>query len=210
VPATICFRYSPSGRIQCVAIDSTRIPSSVLLTRGEQVDFTVRAKGYQPYAGKLIDGEPEAALHQIRLLMINNVLVASYDLPTDLKLDHLEFQHVRNKKIAVYGFTPMASLGRNSFTPGEAYRFIATASNGQIVADETFRMKPGWSFIQFHLKRPEPTSLMSSDLAKPTYFDSAVLYFDQSEYALRKEVKDKLDSISWQMIKSRPLRALVT
>ena len=210
IAATICFRYLSSGRTQCVEIDSAKTPSFALLNRGEKIGFEVRARGYQTYFGELTDGQAEADLYQIKLLMLNNVLVASYSLPTNLELDHFEFQNVKNKQNAMYGRTPPASFEWNQFKPGDVYRFVATALNGQVVADETFRMATGWTFAQFHLSRPEPARLMSNDSVKPMYFDSTVLYFDQSEYALRKEVKGKLDSISWQMIKLRHVMAQLT
>lgn len=210
IPATVCFRYASSGRTQCVDISADATPTLALLNATEKITFEVRAKGYQPYSGTLTDGQTDEELYVIKLLMPNNVLVASYELPANQKLDHFEFRHVADKNYTVRGPVPPPTLGWNTFKPGNTYRFTATGQNGEVVADEQFRMEPGWTFVQFHAKPAAGARLMSIDLAKPTYFDSAVLYFNQSEYALGEVSKRKLDSISWRMIKLRPLMAQVT
>lgn len=211
LPATICFTYPGSGRTQCVEVDSTKVPSSFLFKPGEKIPFEVRATRYQTYRGTFVVGESETELQQIRLLPSINALIAAHNFTDNLKIAAFKVRNASNE-IQVWGTKFVARPFQfYNLKAGEVYTFIATTADGRVVANETFRMAgAGFTFAQFHVSPPESTRLTRIESAKLTYFDSTVLYFDQSEYSLRPEVRGKLDSISGQLIKLRTTMAQLT
>ncbi|MFC5408615.1 OmpA family protein [Larkinella bovis] len=213
IPATICFTYASSGRTQCVAIDSTKVPSFIQLDARQKITFDVRAEGYQTYHGEIPANLPDTAdtFYQIKLLMLNNILSVSFALPPNLVLSEYEFRGTTNKTKLYWGPKKIPTHFReNSFKPGEVYRFVAKSTEGNVVADETFRMNPGLTLKAFHRILPKSAEMAPNGSETPAFFDSTVLYFDQSDYSLRKEARDKLDSISWQLIKLRHVKAQLT
>ncbi|GAB3927193.1 hypothetical protein GCM10028804_31960 [Larkinella terrae] len=209
IRATVCFIYALSGRTQCVEVDSAKVPSFVNLNAKEKIRFEVRAEGYQSYRGELLAGQQgaEDALYQIKLLRLYNVLAVSYAVPANLKFQY-EFRNASNTRQVSQMNVPVPFFEWNIFKPEEVYTFLATTADGQLVANETFRMKPGFNFRVFRLSRPAQSKPVSDGAGK--LFDSTVLYFDQSDYSLRKDVRLKLDSISWQLIKQRDVMARLT
>lgn len=200
IPAMICFTHPRQGRTKCVEVDSSRVPSFAQLTPGETIAFEVRADGFQTYRGELLVGQSEAVdvLYQIKLLPLYNVLAASYDVPVNQKL-YYEFRYANNANFISRHDRPIRYFEWLGFKPGQDYKLLATTIDGRVVADETFRIKPGLNFKAFWIRHPEQSELVGNQIEQATYFDSTVLYFNQSDYSLRSEVKGRLDSVAWRM-----------
>ncbi|WP_158600354.1 OmpA family protein [Fibrisoma montanum] len=211
IPATICFMDSRRGRTECVELDSAKVPSFVRLNPGEKMTFDVRADGYQPYRGELVVGQSGAAddLYQIKLLPLYNVLAVSYDMPANQKFRY-EFRYATNKHFMSRLNVPIRFFDWGTFKPGQDYKFLTTTLDGHVVADETFRMGPGLNLAMFRLNRPGQSPLIGTEAQPSTFFDSTILYFDQSDYSLRSEVKGKLDTVAWRMINRRTMLGRIT
>lgn len=72
------------------------------------------------------------------------------------------------------------------------YILVANSKSGQWLYDEEFIVREGLNFIDVHKK----SYLIRSRAPSNKSFEGTILYFDQSSYQLRKEVKTSLDSIA--------------
>ncbi|MGA0555080.1 OmpA family protein [Larkinella sp. VNQ87] len=212
--ATVCVTSARTGQTQCLPVDSTRIPTGAWFRPDDQLTFEVRARGFQPYRGEIRTGSSTAPeyLCQIKLLPLNNNLAMSYDVPKDRKVKY-KFHHMARNQIWFETEFPIQFRHPGLLNPGEEYEFSATTSDGQLLMNEKLVAKPGLMFMQMGATNPDPTAVFSSNAgstASRKFFDSTVLYFDQSEYGLRQEAKLRLDSVYGVLATQPTLFARIT
>ncbi|WP_234733907.1 OmpA family protein [Tellurirhabdus bombi] len=218
--AKVCFTPEKTDRTNCITVDSAKAPTAVGFNPGEVVAFDVSCPGYQTYRGHFTVGSSgtESRLLQIKLLKTINALALAYPpqaLSGSAKKEiHYRIQSLTSQaSFATFSF-PISFHQEMSFKPGEQYQLKGTTPDGKVRMDETFRPASGLNLMAVQWRTPEPDALSAANVKqefiKPKFFDSTVLYFDQSDYALRKEVKMTLDSISWLLASQRGLVAQVT
>ncbi|CAG5017706.1 Peptidoglycan-associated lipoprotein [Dyadobacter sp. CECT 9275] len=220
IPAKVCLTYTRTNRTQCFDADSTQAFTPYNLDQQDKIAFIVSADGYQDYIGTLINDQPDnlEELYKIKLLKSFHPLVLDFDVPQNLDIDY----EITNGQTAQTNFSfkrggHLPSLSLN-IRAGQ-YQFIAKSGDGQILLNERMVLEPGINLKSVRLKKPDmapahvsgPT-LKPSDTGQKKVVRSgtATLYFDQSSYHLRPEVKGILDSLSQIMISHPNLEAQIT
>lgn len=115
---------------------------------------------------------------------------------TDADTTDVEYIVKREKDMAPMLFLKSEFIKKiRSFPPALPigdHVLVASSKSGQWLYDEEFTIKEGLNFMDIHKKN----HLIRSNLLANKSFEGTVLYFDQSSYQLRREVKESLDSIA--------------
>ncbi len=220
--AKVCLTYAKSGRTQCVNTDSTKLPVAVLLEKEDDISISVSATGHQTYSGKLIisGAAEDEVFYQIRLLKELNPLAMFFDVP-----ENLDFScgFTQNGQYRTSFDFPAGQHLSNLFIPwfvqtndeaNASFEFSASTKDGSQDMKTRMNYKPGINFLAVRLKPVEKK--LTEDVQNvevgtgPWVSTGKTLYFDQSDYNLRRETKATLDSISILMADQKNLTAIIT
>ncbi len=199
--ANICLTNSRTGSKTCVDTDSVTLLASIDIQRGEKFTIEVKSDWYEGYTGPLnIEAEDmNARLCQIRLLKVLDQTQFYTNMPDTVKIDR-EFRSLVGHGWSAGSYAQSRKHVGNTILvalhsgPGE---LTAKTSDGRFDVQTRFNAKPGLNFGAVEFSETKVNSLDTLKvIARLNPMTRRTLYFDQSNYRLRKEVKDALDSMA--------------
>lgn len=150
-----------------------------------------------------------------------NVPMASKNsppLPSENQLHwHFTFSENKNIEFKVNNILVLNPLIRNNYLylipmqPGK-HLIQARSNEGELLLNQEFILESGLTLMDVRIDATNSSSVskpVNAGIAKKP-FDTRTLYFDQSNYDLKTEVKATLDSIATFLIEDSKLKAHVT
>ncbi len=125
-----------------------------------------------------------------------NPETAIFCIPNDhtTAIDY-ELLHAKNRSFCT-NFSELLNAGRSEnidLLPNH-YILVVRSKSGQLLMEKDLAISEGLSFIDIHIENQNKDILAQVDDKQATIFNNRILYFDQSSYDLKTEVKATLDS----------------
>ncbi len=231
--AGICLVNRADNETRCIEVKSTESPPRLKISLHDTLRVEVNAPGYDRYAGSFFIATPVddgLIRYTIRLTRPPNIFSVSFGASEDRRLYCImrdESQDTPNpgkeKREVRDWIRQHSSLASFNFLKEEgktwvliqdvipaSYHLGFVSDNQPLFGSgERVVLKPGLNLKTVSLRLPALNRdvLLKSPAMDSMFWDSATLYFDQSQYVLSESTRLKLDSIVGYLLGRKEIKA---
>jgi outer membrane protein OmpA-like peptidoglycan-associated protein len=204
--ASILLTYTKGEKKESREITPDRPDAKLVFSQADIIGFSVKSKGYQTYTGNLILEKIDGSDNQYDILLSPQVNLLSLYLSGSggrLRMTSENGNEVLLEKADNNAYCALISEGN--------YGLRIFRTNGNLLHSEKIALTSGLNFLTIDkfekkdLTQIQPERKIASaikfalDTADFAPYELTTVYFNQSEYLLKQEEKDKLDELAMRL-----------